>query len=139
MKYVLDASVAIKIVLPEVDSDKAVALIDDYRNGVHELIAPDTLLIEVAHALTRAERRNMIPVGRAGQDLLKFFAVRIVLHDYVLLLERAVEISSQKRMGVYDALYLALAEQEQCELVTADARLVNGLPGFPIKALGSLP
>jgi predicted nucleic acid-binding protein len=55
MKYVLDASVAVKWVLPEADSAKAISLRDDYRKGVHELIAPDIFKLEAAHALTRAE------------------------------------------------------------------------------------
>lgn len=42
MKYVLDASVGLKWVLPEDGSDKALRLGLEYRNGVHELIAPDT-------------------------------------------------------------------------------------------------
>jgi hypothetical protein len=42
--------------LPEQDSDKANRLRDDFRNGVHELLAPDVLPIEVAHALTRASK-----------------------------------------------------------------------------------
>jgi hypothetical protein len=46
MKYVLDASVAEKWVLPEPDSAKAIALRDDYRRGVHELLAPDTFPAE---------------------------------------------------------------------------------------------
>ena len=37
MKYVLDASVAVKWVLPESDSSKATALRDDYRRAIHEL------------------------------------------------------------------------------------------------------
>jgi predicted nucleic acid-binding protein len=41
MKFVLDASVALKWVLPEADSAKAIALRENYRKGVHELIAPD--------------------------------------------------------------------------------------------------
>jgi predicted nucleic acid-binding protein len=36
------------------------------------------------------------------------------------------------RIGVYDCLYLALAEQEKCELVTADDKLIKHLQGtFP--------
>jgi len=58
MKFVLDASVALKTVLKEPDSAAAIALRDDFKNQVHELIAPDTLPIEIAHALTRAERRE---------------------------------------------------------------------------------
>lgn len=42
MKYILDASVAVKWVLPERDSPTALSLEADYRNQVHELLAPDT-------------------------------------------------------------------------------------------------
>ena len=35
MKYVLDSSVALKFVLPEVDSGKAIRLRDDYRKSIH--------------------------------------------------------------------------------------------------------
>ena len=52
MKYVLDASVALKWVLTEADSPKALALRDDFRKQVHELLAPDLFPIELAHALT---------------------------------------------------------------------------------------
>jgi predicted nucleic acid-binding protein len=45
------------------------------------------------------------------------------------------------RVGVYDCLYIALAEQEGCELVTADARMINSLQkDFPfITPLSSMP
>jgi predicted nucleic acid-binding protein len=42
---------------------------------------------------------------------------------------RAIEISSQTRDGVFDCLYVALAEREGCELVTADDWLVRSLRG----------
>lgn len=47
MKYVLDASVALKLVLPEADSATAVLLVQDYKNQIHELVAPDTLPAEI--------------------------------------------------------------------------------------------
>ncbi len=66
MKYVLDANVAYKWEVLEPDSDKARRLRDEFRNGIHQLIAPDFFAVELAHALTRAERRNP-PVLAAGQ------------------------------------------------------------------------
>jgi len=56
-------------------------------------------------------------------------------------LPRAYAISSAARIGVYDCLYVALAEREGCELVTTDARLINTLaPQLPfIVPLSSLP
>ena len=72
MKYVLDASVGLKTVLPESDSALAMALIQDFQRQVHELIAPDTYLVECAHALTRAERRGIIqpPAGHSKFSLI---------------------------------------------------------------------
>lgn len=49
MKYVIDSSVAFKWVVPEILSDKAQLLRDDFRNAVHELIAPDIFTSEIAH------------------------------------------------------------------------------------------
>jgi hypothetical protein len=63
MRYVLDASVALKWVMPEVDSPIAVRLRDEFLNGMHELFAPDIYPVEVAHALTKAERRRQIIQG----------------------------------------------------------------------------
>jgi predicted nucleic acid-binding protein len=58
MRYILDANVALKWVLPEADSDKAIRLRTDMQAGVHELLAPDVFPVEVAHALTRANARE---------------------------------------------------------------------------------
>lgn len=38
------------------------------------------------------------------------------------------ELSSQARIGVYDCLYVALAEFEQCRVATADQRLLKTFP-----------
>jgi predicted nucleic acid-binding protein len=63
------------------------------------------------------------------------------LHASIDLLPRALEIAGQSRRSIYDSLYVALAEREQCELITADQRLFNALRGrFPfIVDLASLP
>ena len=43
MKYVLDSSVAFKWAVREDLSDKALQLRDEFRQGLHELLAPDVL------------------------------------------------------------------------------------------------
>ena len=52
---------------------------------------------------------------------------------------RAYALSSQVRIGIYDCLYVALSEQEQCELLTADSRLKATFPAIPIVLLSDLP
>ena len=61
------------------------------------------------------------------------------LADFLLL--RACAISSQEKIGFYDCLYVALAEREGCELITADDKLVKNLQAqFPfIVPLASMP
>jgi predicted nucleic acid-binding protein len=141
MKYVLDASVAVKWVITEADSDKADLLRADFQNGVHELIAPDIFPVEVGHALTRGERQGRVPVGTS--DSLLGDVLTTVPHIYPTapLLIRAVQISSAMKVGVYDCIYIALAEGEKCELITADDKLVKNLQKtFPfIVDLKSLP
>jgi len=141
MKYVLDSSVAIKWVLPEVDFDKAILLLQEYQSGLHDLLAPDVFPVESGHAITRAERQKRIAVG-AGWPLWNLIMADVpLLISYLTLMNRAFEISSSMRVGIYDCLYVALAEREGCELVTADDRLVNNLqPMFPfVVLLASLP
>lgn len=141
MKYVLDSNIAVKWYLPEADSAKALQLLADFQSNVHELISPDILLVEFAHAMTRAERQNIIAVGDSDLHLVNLISVFIPLVAYQPLLRRAVAISSAVRIGVYDCLYVALAEREKCELLTADAKLVTNLQTqFPfIRSLATVP
>ncbi len=137
---VIDASVALKWILPESDTPKAVRLRDEFRRGLRELIAPDVFLSEVAHALTKAERRGIISVGMAERRMLSVIGCLPGLHPSLPLIRRAVQIASRARIAVYDCLYVALAEREDCELITADEKLIKNLrPDFPfIVSLSSL-
>jgi predicted nucleic acid-binding protein len=141
MKYVLDSCVAIKWVLPEADTPKAVRVRNEFLQGIHELLAPDIYPVEIAHALARAERRGVIQPPLGIHRLRNVFRYAPALHPYLPLLPRAFAIASQARVGVYDCLYVALAEREGCELLTADERLARSLhAAFPfITALASLP
>jgi predicted nucleic acid-binding protein len=128
-------------VLEEELSKKARLLRDDFVHGTHEFPSPDVFLADAAHALTRAHRQ-----GRITSSEVEFFMADVLttlpeFRSYYPLLSRAIEISVQARVGVYDCLYVALAEAEGCELLTADDRLVRALQGrfrF-ITPLGAMP
>ncbi len=142
MRRVLDASVALKWVLPEADSDKALRLRDDFRNAAVELLAPDVFPAEVGHGLARAERRKIIRPPQGSILLADALSTPPKLFpSYPQLIARAFAIASQMHIGVYDCLYITLAEQEGCDFVTADDKLVRNLQThFPfIVPLASLP
>lgn len=141
MKYVLDSSIAVKWVIAEADTPKAIKLRDDYQIGIHELLSPDVFPLEVAHAIAKAERQGRIKPGDGILFLTDVLTTLPDLRPSLPLLARAFVIAAAARIGVYDCLYVALAEHEQCDFVTADDRLIRTLqPQFAfIKSLASLP
>ena len=138
MKYVIDRCTAFKWFLTEQESDEARLLRDSFRNQLADLIAPDIFPIEIVHALTRAERQKRITPLEGAELVEDLFQVLPILYTSLPLLPRAYELSSRVRIGVYDCLYVALAEREGCSLVTTDQRLITNLPGSPIVSLRSL-
>jgi predicted nucleic acid-binding protein len=125
MKYVLDSSVALKWVLPEADSPTALRLLDETNKAIHELIAPDIFSPEVANGLATAERQGRIKPGEAATLLLDIIRQAPAIHPSSSLLLRAMEVAVSTRQAVYDCIDLALAESEQCEMVSADDAFVR--------------
>jgi predicted nucleic acid-binding protein len=114
---VVDASVAIKWVVPEPGSDAALALLRG------RLLAPDLLIAECANILWKKARLGEHTQAEA------LVAARLLEHTDIELapirplLQRATELSIALRHPAYDCFYLALAETRGCPLVTADERL----------------
>ena len=128
MRLVLDSSIAAKWVLPESDAAKALALRDDIRKNVHEVLAPDVFPIEVGHALTRAERQGRVSQADGLSLWTEVMKDCPQLFASLPLMPKAYALSSQTRIGIYDALYLRLSEEEQCKMVSADNRLITLFP-----------
>jgi len=130
--------VALKWVLNEPRSDKARRLRDDFKQRTHELLAPTTFVAEVGHALTRAERKGIIKPLMAEAFFSDVLSTPPDFHDFVPLMPKAIAFPWRCESVVYDRLYVALAEREQCKVVTADQR---ALVLFPAQTVGldSLP
>ena len=127
MKRVIDACSAFKWAVVETDTDKAERVREDFRNGVYELLAPDIFPAEIASSLLTAQRRGRI--SHFGPPLFGILAEGVELHDTVPLMPAVVRIvasiTSGMRFSLYDCLYVALAEREGCDLITADDRLIR--------------
>ncbi len=117
---------------PEDDSPAAPVLREDYRNKIHDLISPDSLPIEVAHALTRAERQGKINPGRAEILFADLLDPCPPLYPYFDYIDRAMQFSSKLRIGVFDCVDVALAEEQECHVVTSDKRLSELFPSLTI-------
>jgi len=85
-----------------------------------------------------AARAGKIPVT----DLNLFYADLIrhqpIICPFTSLFPKAFSIASRIRVSIYDATYLALAEQGGCPLLTEDVKLINAANGFSTVTLDSL-
>ena len=118
---VVDASVAVKWLVEEIDSDKAHAALQDWDARGITRVAPYLLPFEVANALHRRVLRGELSVGDSTRLITKLLESSLELHQPPHLFGRALELASRlNQSAAYDAHYLALAETLGCELWTAD-------------------
>jgi predicted nucleic acid-binding protein len=122
---VIDASVALKWFIEEAGTARASALL----TGPHTLIAPDLIIAEVANAGWKAVRSGGMTQAQHDHAASRLPLAFDHLIPLASLAPRAVAISRALDHPVYDCFYLALAEDRNATLVTADGRLLNRLRG----------
>jgi predicted nucleic acid-binding protein len=119
MTLVLDASVAIKLVVDELGSEEALALLE----RAEPRIAPDWLLIEAAAALWNKVKYSKLLEAHAQDSLDSLPEFFDELSPSLGLLPAAFQLSFRMRHPVYDCIYLALAMERSATLITADKAL----------------
>jgi predicted nucleic acid-binding protein len=128
MLNVVDASLAVKWFIPEEHSDRAMSILARFRNRSLDLTAPDHILIEVGSALwKRSTLKSEISESEATESLTDFLALGLKLRPTPPLVGPAMRLAAQERHSIYDMVYVALARQLGCELITADRTLKNKL------------
>ena len=141
-RYVIDASVAVKWLLPpagEPLADEAFRLLRLYAEGGLRFTVPDLFWAESANILWKAARQGRWSRAAAVEALATLMAVNLVTVPTLDLLEEAYDIAATFDGTIYDSLYVALAVRSGAQLVTADERLANALAAhLPVKWLGSV-
>ncbi len=129
---VVDASLALKWVLREDDSDASRSLLFNWNTNSIRIIAPALFAYEITNILYRQVLTNKLTFEQASRLHKGVFTIGISLNftDYEEISRKAMMFANRFRLtATYDSHYLALAEREQCEYWTADTRLFNGLRG----------
>lgn len=111
-----------------VDASAAVlGLLDDGeargRLAAERLIAPHLVDAEVLHTLGRQARCGVIKTADAERALNVWQRLGVQRFPVVGMLDRIWEL--RHNVTAYDASYVALAEELDCPVLTADARLAN--------------
>lgn len=130
---VVDACVAVKWLIRETDTDKAVELLEDLSNS---FIAPDIFQLEVVNAVLKQNRLGHLADDLVDRALLELDGVMPELVASSDIMPLAISIARRTRHPIYDCLYLSLAEHQNATLITADEKFAiicrDRLMGDPI-------
>ena len=124
----IDASVGIKLVVEETDSDSAHLLL----TGISEiagsrLYVPCLFFTECANVLWKYVKRLGYDPEEAQKQLENLCALGFITLEMEHLLEKAFQIAVKYEISVYDACYAAASEYVAAPLITADERLAGKL------------
>jgi len=123
---IIDASVILKGFFPDSGGKvQAQTLIRDYSLSGVELLAPTLLPYEVANAVVRAAGRGYIEPQMAEEILDIFQELAIPTTGPSLML--VLELARRYERSVCEAAYLALAQEEETQLITGDRQLYDAV------------
>ena len=126
MRYVPDASVAIKWFLREEHSEKARVLLSRVLDRLDHAVAPDLLRFEIAHVL-RKKTQTGLDIAEALEAWRDLNALSVEWVPAQPLLDAILIEALARRTSVYDMTYLEVARRHRAVVVTADDGLAaNG-------------
>jgi predicted nucleic acid-binding protein len=118
---VLDASALVELLLDTATGRRVAMLIEDPGLGIH---VPHLIDVEVLSALRRLARDGAIDDADAATAIEDLRALDLQRHGHEPLLDRAW--TYRGNVSAYDAMYVALAEGLDAELITCDSKLGRG-------------
>lgn len=129
-RYVIDASVGIKLVVEEPGSDDAHALlarVADDPNG--RIYVPGLFYAECANVLWKHVKRLRLTEERAAENLSRLLALPVTELRTRDVATAALRLAIEHDISAYDATYVASAEHANAPLVTADGPLIERFRG----------
>ena len=125
---VLDASILLKWFIEEHDSELALQFKERYLTEEIVIAVPDLILYEVPNVLRFKRGLSEQAVKSAMQDLLNL-GLEIITPS-IKLIQEAIHLSFATRLSIYDCSYLALANEMDATLITADETLCRQAKGL---------
>jgi len=93
------------------------------------LMAPDILVAEFASLIAKRNRRKQISAAQAHEAFSLMTKCAPRLFDTRPRLFRALDLSLQHHLSLRDCVYLALALEYDCPVITADLQLFRAAKG----------
>lgn len=137
---VIDASLALRAVLPQRGETELDFLQQLIQSG-QRLFAPDLWKIEITSAIRRFEHRQLISADEADWALRDAMSLPVeFVSTNAGLCQQAFNWS--RRLGqskAYDALYLAVAIEQNADFWTTDERFIKACHTLNLLQVKSIP
>jgi predicted nucleic acid-binding protein len=141
LRAVVDASVAVKIFVPETHTAQAQGIFVRFasENGA-ELIVPDLFFVECANVFWKWVQRSGYPAAEVRAHLHDLTGFGLMVIPTQAIAEEALEIALKHRITAYDACYVVASNQTRLPLITADEKLVANLAksAYDVQWLGDI-
>lgn len=125
---VVDASVAVKLFLPEPLSENAARLFEGLGLEVPlRIFVPDLFYTECANVLWKSARRLGMSDASVIANLEELLTLGLERISAPVLAVEALRNALDNNISVYDAMYVTAADRLRLPLVTADKKLVERL------------
>lgn len=120
--FVVDTSVAIKwfTYANEADIFQAKKFLLDIQSGRIIVLTPDILLTELANVFLLSKKLTVLQI-KTALDLLDNSRIVVAAVNKEIVTS-AVSLADKYEITVYDAVFLALAKQWSCRLISADEK-----------------
>ena len=138
--YVVDASVVIQYAIEQSYTAAARTLIGRMYEGEVRLLLPEFCLLECTNVLWKEVRFQGMPPSQARATIAELLALNFQILPTKHLLPQALQIGLSCQLAIYDSLYIALALEQNSQLITVDRRqkaaaVSNGVSLKPITDL----
>jgi predicted nucleic acid-binding protein len=135
-RYVIDASVGIKLFVDEDYSDKVHTLFEHLAADIPAIFyVPDLFYIECTNILLKYTRRFGRSLEESRADLVDLGRLALRVVPTAELMEDALLLAAERDITAYDACYAVLASSLELPLVTADEKLVKAVSALWIGVL----
>ena len=88
-----------------------------------EILIPDLLLYEITNAWATKTKLNEKDI-KSNLARIERYSLKILTVNFELL-KKVAWFSKKYQVSVYDATYAVIAEEKECELITADDKFAD--------------
>jgi len=125
--FIIDASVGLKWFIPEDYSELAIEILKSLEDPHVKLYAPELFRIEFVNLV-----RKIINKELAKEILAEIEKVPIIYESITWdRLRNSLEYALERKITVYDALYIILAREVNGKFITADKKLYTAVADDP--------